>query len=204
MLLRRHGVAINHKKTQRLHREEGLTVQRRIGRRRSVGSRAPGPVAVRPNQRWSLDFVHDQLASGRRFQVFNVVDHVTREALASVPDTSICSKQLVLDLTDLIAGRGKPGMIVSDNRTEMISNAALEWCGTAKINRHYTASGKTTQNEFVESFNERMRDELLNETLFSSLDHAREKTAAWAGDYNTRRPLTLSWDRPLRRPLRPN
>lgn len=188
MLLRREGIAINRKKTQRLYREEGLTVRRRKGRKRAVGARAPAPVIALPNQRWSLDFVHDQLASGRRFRILNVVDDVTRECLAAVPDTSICGKRVVRELTDLIAVRGKPAMIVSDNGTELTSNAVLEWCGTAKIDWHYTAPGKPTQNAFVESFNGRMRDELLNETLFTSLDHAREKIAVWAWDYNTRRP----------------
>ncbi len=87
ILLRRAGIAINRKKTQRLYREEGLTVRRRKGRKRPVGARAPAPVIALPNQRWSLDFVHDQLASGRRFRVLNVVDDVTRECLAAVPDT---------------------------------------------------------------------------------------------------------------------
>lgn len=188
ILLRREGLTINRKKTQRLYREEGLTVRRRKGRKRAVGSRAPVPVAALPNQRWSLDFVHDQLASGRRFRVLNMVDDVTRECLAAVPDTSISGRRVVRELIDLIAMRGKPGMIISDNGTELTSNAVLEWCGTTKIDWHYTAPGKPTQNAFVESFNGRMRDELLNETLFTSLDHAREKIAAWAWDYNTRRP----------------
>ncbi len=190
ILLRRDGIAINQKKTQRLYREEGLNVRRRKGRKRAVGARAPVPIIALPNQRWSLYFVHDQLASGRRFRVLNVVDDVTRECLAAVPDTSICGKRVVRELTDLIAVRGKPGMIVSDNGTELTSNAVLEWCGTTKIDWHYTAPGEPTQNAFVESFNGQMRDELLNETVFTSLDHAREKIAAWAWDYNTPRPYS--------------
>jgi len=106
----------------------------------------------------------------------------------SVPDTSISGKRVVRELTDLIAQRGKPGMIVSDNGTEMTSNAVLAWCGEARIEWHYTMPDKPTQNAFVESFNGRMRDELLNETLFMSMGHAREKIAAWADDYNTGRP----------------
>ena len=188
ILLRREGIAINRKKTQRLYREEGLTVRRRKGRKRAVGARAPAPVPALPNQRWSLDFVHDQMASGRRFRVLNVVDDVTRECLAAVPETSISGKRVVRELAELIAQRGRPGMIVSDNGTELTSNAVLEWCGEASIEWHYTAPGKPTQNAFVESFNGRMRDELLNETLFASLAHAREKIAAWAHDYNTKRP----------------
>jgi len=203
MLLRQDGIAINRKKTQRLYREEGLTVRRRKGRKRAVGTRAPAPVVALPNQRWSLDLVHDQLASGRRFRILNVVDDVTRECLAAVPDTSICGKRVVRELTDLIAMRGKPGMIVSNNGTELTSNAVLEWLGTAKIDWHCTAPGKPTQNAFVESSNGRMRDELLNETRFTSLDHAREKIAAWAWDYKPS-GLTPRSDTPPQRPLRPN
>ena len=188
ILLRRNGVLINRKKTQRLYREEGLTVRRRKGRKRAVGARMLPPVLALPNQRWSLDFVHDQLVTGRRFRVLNIVDDVTRECLAAVPDTSISGKRVVRELTELIARRGKPGMIVSDNGTELTSNAVLVWCGEADIEWHYTTPGKPTQNAFVESFNGRMRDELLNETLFMSMGHAREKIAAWADDYNTRRP----------------
>ena len=188
ILLRREGIAINRKKTQRLYREEGLSVRRRKGRKRAVGTRAPAPVATLPNQRWSLDFVHDQLVTGRRFRVLNVVDDVTRECLAAVPDTSILSKRVVRELAKLITVRGKPGMIVSDNGTELTSNAVLEWCGQAKIEWHYTTPGKPTQNAFVESFNGRMRDELLNETLFTSMPHAREKIALWVDDYNSGRP----------------
>jgi putative transposase len=127
ILLRREGLRINRKKTQRLYREEGLTVRRRKGRKRAVGARAPAPVPALPNQRWSLDFVHDQMATGRRFRVLNVVDDVTRECLAAVPDTSISGKRVVRELTELIAVRGKPGMIVSDNGTELTSRAILQW-----------------------------------------------------------------------------
>lgn len=106
---------INRKKTQRLYKEDGLAVRRRRTRKHAVGTKAPAPVLALPNQRWSLDFVHDQIASGRRFRVLNVVDDVTRECLAAVPDTSISGQLVVRDLTQLIAQRGQPGMIISDN-----------------------------------------------------------------------------------------
>jgi len=102
ILLLRDGVLINRKKTQRLYREEGLTVRRGKGRKRTVGARMPPPVLALPNQRWSLDFVHDQLVTGRRFRVVNIVDDVTRECLAAVPDTSILGKRVVRELTELI------------------------------------------------------------------------------------------------------
>ena len=150
ILLRREGIMINRKKTQRLYREEGLAVRRRRSRRRAVGTRAPAPVLALPNQRWSLDFVHDQMASGRRFRVLNVVDDVTRECLAAVPDTSISGRRVVRELTELIAQRGKPGMIVSDNGTEFISNAALAWCGEIGVEWRYIAPGRPIQNGYVE------------------------------------------------------
>lgn len=115
ILLRRDGITINRKKTQRLYREEGLAVRRRKGRRRAVGARAPAPVLALPNQRWSLDFVHDQLVTGRRFRVLNIVDDVTRECLRAVVDTSISGRRVVRELADLIAERGRPKTIVSDN-----------------------------------------------------------------------------------------
>lgn len=188
ILLRREGVMINRKKTQRLYQEEGLAVRRRRSRRRAVGTRAPAPVLALPNQRWSLDFVHDQMASGRRFRVLNVVDDVTRECLAAVPDTSISGRRVVRELTALIERRGKPGMIVSDNGTELTSNAVLAWCGELGVEWHYIAPGRPMQNGYAESFNGRMRDELLNETLFMSLAHARVEIATWVEDYNRERP----------------
>lgn len=188
ILLRREGIMINRKKTQRLYKEEGLAVRRRRNRRRAVGTRAPAPVLALPNQRWSLDFVHDQMASGRRFRVLNVVDDVTRECLAAVPDTSISGRRVVRELTALIERRGKPGMIVSDNGTELTSNAVLAWCGEMHVEWHYIAPGRPMQNGYVESFNGRMRDELLNETLFMGLAHARVEIAAWVEDYNRERP----------------
>ncbi len=188
ILLRREGVMINRKKTQRLYCEEGLAVRRRRSRRRAVGTRAPAPVLALPNQRWSLDFVHDQMASGRRFRVLNVVDDVTRECLAAVPDTSISGRRVVRELTELIERHGKPGMIVSENGTELTSNAVLAWCGEIGVEWHYIAPGRPMQNGYVESFNGRMRDELLNETLFLSLAHARVEIAAWVQDYNQERP----------------
>ncbi len=163
-------------------------MRKRRARRRAVGARAVPPVLALPNQRWSLDFVHDQMASGRRFRVLNIVDDVTRECLAAVPDTSISGLRVVRELAELIRQRGKPGMIVSDNGTELTCNAVLAWCSEARINWHYIAPGKPMQNGFVESFNGSFRDECLNETLFSSLTQARAAITAWKEDYNRNRP----------------
>ena len=153
-----------------------------------MGIRAPILVEAKPNARWSLDFVHDQLACGRRFRILNIVDDVTRECLAAIPDTSISGKRVARELSALIEGRGKPRMIVSDNGTEFTSNAILRWAKEHQVEWHYIAPGKPMQNGYIESFNGRMRDELLNESLFLDLDQARQIIAAWVADYNTTRP----------------
>ncbi len=188
VLLRHEGRVVNRKKTQRLYREEGLSVRRRRGRKRATGTRAPLLVEVRPNARWSIDFVHDQFGSGRRFRILNVVDDVTKECLAAIPDTSISGRRVARELSDLIRRRGKPDLIVSDHGTEFTSNAMLAWTQTAGVSWHFIAPGKPMQNGICEAFNGRMRDELLNETIFYDLDHARAVIARWAVSYNQRRP----------------
>ena len=163
-------------------------MRKRRARRRAVGTRAPILLEAIANARWSLDFVHDQFAGGRRLRILNIVDDVTRECLAAIPDTSISGRRVARELTALIERRGKPGMIVSDNGTEFTSNAIFGWARDNKIVWHFIAPGKPMQNGFCESFNGRTRDELLNESLFLDLDHARTKIAAWVADYNQRRP----------------
>ncbi len=116
------------------------------------------------------------------------MDDVTRECLAAIPDTSISGRRVARELTALIERRGKPDMIVSDNGTELTSNAILTFATERKIEWHYIAPGKPMQNGFVESFNGRMRDELLNETMFRSMAHARAVIRAWAADFNETRP----------------
>lgn len=188
ILLRQEGEASGINRIYRLYREEGLTVRKRRPRRRAIGIRAPILVEAKANARWSLDFVHDQMANGRRFRVLNIVDDVTRECLAAIPDTSISGVRVARELTTLIAQRGKPGMIVSDNSTEFTSHAIFAWSKDHVVDWHYIAPGKPMQNGFVESFNGRMRDELLNEALFFGIEHARQAIAEWADDYNTGRP----------------
>ena len=188
ILLRREGEPSGINRIYRLYREEGLGVRRRKGRKRAIGARAPLVVEARPNARWSLDFVHDQMANGRRFRVLNITDNMTHECLGAIPDTSISGKRVARELTAIIARRGKPGMIVSDNGTELTSNAIFAWAKDHKIDWHYITPGKPMQNGYVESFNGKMRDELLNETLFFSLDQARTIISAWVEDYNTTRP----------------
>jgi putative transposase len=188
VLLAREGVTMNHKKLYRLYREEGLTVRRRRGRKRATGTRAPITLPQGANQRWSLDFVADVLSWGRRFGVLAIVDDFTREALALVVDTSIGGRRLVRELDALIARRGRPAMIVSDNGTELTSLAVLGWTNRIGVAWHYIAPGKPVQNAFVESFNGKFRDECLNEEVFASLAEARAVIERWRLDYNQVRP----------------
>ena len=168
ILLRREGEPSGINRIHRLYREEGLAVRKRRARRKAVGVRVPILVEARPNARWSLDFVYDQFANGRRFRLLNIVDDVTKECLGAIPDTSISGRRVARELAAIIARRGKPGSIVSDNGTEFTCNAMLAWCKEAGISWHFIAPGKPIQNAFVESFNGRMRDEFLNETLSST------------------------------------
>ena len=197
VLLRREGFQVNHKRLFRLYREERLMVRRRGGRKRALGTRAPMLIPQWPNDRWSLDFVADQLIDGRRMRVLIVVDDCTRECLALIADTSISGNRVARELDRLLVERGKPKTIVSDNGTELTSNAILRWADDHKVAWHYIAPGKPVQNAFAESFIGRLRDELLNETLFRSLAHARVVLEAWQTDYNTNRPHSrLGWMSP--------
>lgn len=190
ILLWREGFKVNHKKLYRLYKEEGLAVKRRRGRKRALGTRRPMLVPDMPNQRWSLDFVSDALTDGRRFRILCIVDDFSREALATVVDRSLSGTRMVRELDRLITMRGQPHMIVSDNGTEMTSHAVLQWCQDTKVEWHYIAPGKPMQNGFVESFNGKLRDECLNENLFSNLAEARSLIEDWRKDYNTTRPHT--------------
>ena len=141
ILLRQDGEPSGINRIYRLYREEGLTVRKRRARRRAVGSRAPILVESKPNARWSVDFVHDQLACGRRLRILNIVDDLTRECLAAIPDTSISGRRVARELTALIKRRGKPGMIVSDNGTEFTSNAMFAWAHDNRVVWHFIAPG---------------------------------------------------------------
>ena len=181
---------MNHKKLFRFYREERLIVHRRGGRKRAIGTRAPMTLPQGPNQRWSLDFVADQLCDGRRFRVLVVVDDFTRECLALVVDTSLSGARVARELDGLIARHGKPLMVVSDNGTELTSRAILGWQEDRGVEWHYIAPGKPMQNGFVESLNGRFRDECLNEHLFRNLPAARHLIGEWRADYNHDRTHT--------------
>lgn len=188
ILLCREGWTVNWKKLYRLYREERLSVRKRGGRKRALGTRAPIGVPEATNERWSLDFVTDTLCDGRRFRILCVIDDYSREYLASVVDTSLSGQRVARELDQIAEERGYPAMIVSDNGTEFTSNAMLRWHHERGVAWHYTAPGKPTQNAYVESFNGRLRDECLNEQLFNSCRQAQWIINAWKDDYNEHRP----------------
>jgi putative transposase len=186
-LLAGEGHSMNHKKLYRLYREERLMVRRRGGRKRALGTRAPMELPHAINQRWSLDFVSDTLADGRRFRILCIVDDFSRECLATVVDTSLSGVRVVRELERLSLERATPRTIVSDNGTELTSVAVLRWA-TNRVGWHYIQPGKPVQNAFIESFNSRLRDECLNEHVFTNLAEARAIIEAWRHDYNCCRP----------------
>jgi putative transposase len=188
-MAKRKGLPMNLKKVYRLYHEEGLAVHQRRGRKRALGTRAPLKTAERPNDIWVLDFMSDVLDSGRRFRVFAVEDQLTRTGLVAEVDTSLPGLRIVRVLDGLVAEHGKPAMIVSDNGTELTCNAIIKWTEENGVEWHYIAPGKPQQNGFMESFNGKLRDECLNEHVFSSLAEARRLIEAWRIDYNTERPL---------------
>jgi len=184
VMLEREGYVMNHKKLYRLYTEEKLGVRRRRGRKRARGSRTPMPDALRPGERWSLDFLYDTFGASRRFRISAGNDDCCRENLCLMADTSISRARVARELDALVRIYGKPISIVSDNGTEFTSRAILKWANKNSVDWHYIDPGKPQQNAFIESFNGSLRDELLNEEMFDSLDDARRKLALWRYDYN--------------------
>ena len=173
ILLGREGIEVNHKKLYRLYKEERLTARKRGGRNRALGTRAPMAIPQGANQRRSLDFVSDSLIDGRRFRILCVIDDFSRECLTTVVDNSLSGVRVARELDHIAELRGYPCMVVSDNGTELTSNAILKCQQDRRVEWHYIAPGKPMQNGFVESFNGRLRDECLNEHLFGSYSQAQ-------------------------------
>ena len=172
---------MNHKKLRRLYREERLQVRRRSGRKRALGTRAPMTIPQAPNQRWSLDFLSDAFADGRRFRILAVVDDFTRECLTLVADTSLSGLRVARELEAIIAPRGRPAMCVSDNGTELTGMAILRWTPQTRMEWHYIAPGKPQQNVFIESFNGRPPAEYADRSAPGmQRDGARRNTEGFA------------------------
>ena len=164
VLLKREGWEVNWQKLYRLYREEGLTVRKRGGRKRAVGTRAHMANPQGPNQRWSLDFVSDALADGRRFPILCLIDDFSRKCLATVVDTSFSGIRVTRELDRNAEMRGFPCMLVSNNGTELTSSVMLNRQEERQVEWQHIAPGKPIQNGYVESVNGRLRDECLTST----------------------------------------
>ncbi len=194
ILLRREGWPVNAKRVYRLYREEGLQVRTAKRTKRAAITRVQLPEAARPNQRWSMDFVSDRLADGRWFRILTVVDQYTRECLCLYAERSQSGEKVVEQLKRLVAQRGVPESITSDNGSEFAGQAMDAWAHRAGVKLDFIRPGRPVQNAYIESFNGRLRDECLNGEVFFSLADAREKLERWRRDYNQRRPHSALGD----------
>lgn len=195
VLLRRDGWQVNTKRVYRLYREEGLQVRTTKRAKRAAQVRVPLAGAAWPNQRWSMDFVSDRFADGRWFRILTVVDQYTRECLCAYADRSQTGEKVVEQMKRLVARRGTPESITTDNGSEFAGQAMDAWAHFAGVKLDFIRPGRPVQNGYIESFNGRLRDECLNAEVFFSLTDAREKLERWRQDYNHHRPHSSLADR---------
>ena len=188
LMLRREGHVVNHKRVYRLYKMEGLAVRQKLRKRMAAIARTVLPAPSAPNERWSMDFVSDVTATGRRFRIFAVVDDFTREVLTLVVDTSIGGLRVCRELALIAAVRGLPQLIVMDNGPEFTGKALDAWAYQVGVKLHFIRPGKPVENAYVESFNGKLRNECLNQHWFVDLDDARRIIEAWRIDFNEVRP----------------
>ena len=181
-LLTEEGFRVNVKRVLRIYREERLQVRRRGRKKLKRIPRAPMAVAARVNERWSMDFVADALADGPSFRVLNVVDEATREAVVQEPARHHSGHSVAAVLDRVIAERGLPDLLLSDNGPEFTSKALGRWAYARNVRLAFIDPGKPMQNAFLESFNGKFRDECLNEHYFESMEDARHTIEAWRID----------------------
>ena len=188
IMLKREGLVVNHKRTERIYREEGLVLRRKRRRKGAAGIRVTMPTPVKPNERWSMDFVADSIVTGRRFRALAIVDDFSRECPAIEVDTSLGGARVVRVLDRLAETRGLPEVITMDNGPEFTGKALDEWAYRKGVKLNFIHPGKPIENAYAESFNGRFRDECLNTNWFMSLRNARNVIEDWRMDYNDVRP----------------
>jgi putative transposase len=189
-ILKREGLVKNHKRTERIYREERLAL--RIRRRKKLASQGRVEItrANRRNELWAMDFMQDALHNGRRIRLLTVEDTYTKECLRIEVDTSIRGTRVADILSQIVCFRGLPENIIVDNGPEFVSNAMDEWAYERGVKLHFIRPGKPVDNAYIESFNGRLREECLNLHWFISLSHARTVIEEWRNDYNLQRPHT--------------
>ena len=186
-LLKAEGLVINKKRTYRLYTEENLQVRTKK-RKKLTRPRVVMDTPLSSNERWSMDFVSDQLSNGRRFRVLNIVDDFSREMIGQLVSVSISGQQVARFLNELIEQRGKPKNLVCDNGPEFTSKAMFFWSEDSGVKLSFIQPGKPTQNAFVESLNGKFRDGCLNQHWFRSLEEAKKQIEQWRYHYNHERP----------------
>ena len=187
-MLCREGWQINHKRVFRIYSLLGLQVRRKKRRQISRASPKPHSLPTKVNDTWSRDFMSVTLFDGRSIRVFNVVDNLSREAVAMTVGFSLPASRVIRSLDEVIEVRGKPQRILMDNGPEFTSNSLDAWAYKSGIELHFIAPGKPTENAFAESFNSRVREECLNQHCFFSMAETREIITDWQREYNTVRP----------------
>ena len=185
--LRREGLVMNHKRTERLYRLEGLKIRKRRRVKRASMLRVPPPEATSINHVWAMDFIWDALTNGRKVKTFPIIDTYTRESLAIEVDTSINAQRVIRVLNDIVLRRGLPEIITVDNGPEFISRALDAWAYERGVKLHFITPGKPTENPYIESFNDKYRDECLNDNCFFTIPHARDLIETWRVEYNQER-----------------
>jgi putative transposase len=188
VLLRREGWPVNHTWVYRLSRLEGLAWCLTKRRQRASALRVARAASMAPNERWSMDFLHDQLADGRRFRVLTRVDNCSRVCPALRVARSLTGRHVVEVLEDLKAVRGVPRLLCVDHGTEFTSRALDAWAHRRGVKLAFSRPGTPTDNPFIEAFNARFREECLNQRWFISIEEARTTIEAWRAEYNTERP----------------
>lgn len=188
ILLKREGLVINHKRTERLYKEERLTLKIRRRKKMASWARVEIPKAERMNEQWAMDFMHDAMGNGRKLRLLPIIDTYTKECMRIEVDISIGGRRVAAILSEIGSVRGLPENIVVDHGPEFISNALDEWAYSREVKLHFIRPRKPVDNAFIESFNARFRDECLNVNWFMSIEHARRVIEEWRIDYNENRP----------------
>lgn len=190
------GFRVNRKKVLRLYREEGLRIRRRRRKHVAAAPREKLAAPTRENERWSMDFVADELEDGRTLRVLNTVDDFSRECPGVEVDRSLPAERVIALLERIAKERPLPTTIVMDNGPEFASKALNAWAHRRGITLHFIDPGKPTQNPFIESLNGTLREECLNSDVFEDVPDARAKIESWRRRYNTRRPHSSLGDLP--------
>jgi putative transposase len=188
LVLRREGLVVNHKRTERLYRELRLTLPIRRRKKLVAVARVPLPTATRPNQHWAMDFMQGTLWNHRRFRVWTILDTFTRECPMIVVDTSLTGGRIVRALDELALTRGVPEAITVDNGPEFAGRAMDQWAYRRGVKLDFIRPGKPTENGYIESFNGKLRKECLNQHYFTSLEEAQRLIEGWRMEYNQFRP----------------